>query len=201
MTIRTVSDPQRSTSTSQYIVPPAAWEFVTYRLSDRQDVRISIRITLCPWNLSGILCRESVCLSVCVNVWGCQWGCCNSEVWTPLAFLLCLCSSLRLMMLLKVAVRRSSACSRYCRSLWDWLIPGSFLCCRRLKNSRAPLWRKLPAQGRKRNVMNSHTHSHIYTHSHSLFALPEKNTRKYVSFHHVLFLWGKKLTKSEHPAV
>lgn len=51
----------------------------------------------------------------------------------PLALLLLLGRSLWLIMRLKVAVLFSlspimaaSGCSKYCRSLWDWLIPGSF---------------------------------------------------------------------------
>lgn len=64
----------------------------------------------------------------------------------PLALLAVLL--LRCSRRLKVAVRlaRSTAAgdSRYTRSLWDWLIPGSFRWWRRRKKNFALFWRKLP---------------------------------------------------------
>lgn len=67
---RTVSDAQWHTSPSQYTF------FVTCRPSDREDVRISvrfsvcilisIRITLCPYNVKGILYKEKECVCLCM---------------------------------------------------------------------------------------------------------------------------------------
>lgn len=83
-----------------------------------------------------------------------RWPHVGGSLMVPLVLLLLLGRSLRLIMRLNVAVLFSlspimatSGLSRYCRSLWDWLIPGSFLWCRRRKKSLALLCRKPPIGG------------------------------------------------------
>lgn len=63
--------------------------------------------------------------------------------------LLCLESSFLFRILESVApfLRAPSGCCRNTRSLCDWLMPGSFCCCRRRKNSFAPFLKIPPAGG------------------------------------------------------
>lgn len=77
---------------------------------------------------------------------------CGSSVEAePLAllFVLLLRCSRRLMVAVRPARSTAAGDSRYTRSLWDWLIPGSLRWWRLRKKNLALFWRKLPG-GRKR---------------------------------------------------
>lgn len=67
----------------------------------------------------------------------------------------CLENSFLFRILVRVTpfLRAPSGCCRNTRSLWDWLMPGSFCWCRRRKNSFAPFLKIPPARGKHRGLV------------------------------------------------